>query len=76
MTSDRTSHDTLAQLGAVVAWRHGRLVAAGFTPDLAARLARDCRIDLHAMLELIDRRCPPSLAARILAPFDQDLRPC
>ena len=76
MTSDRTSYDTRAEIGAVVGWRRGRLVAAGFAPDLAARLAGDCRIDLHAVLELIDRGCPAVLAARILAPIDEDPRPC
>jgi hypothetical protein len=74
--TNRTSSDTRAELGAVVGWRRGRLVAAGFAPDLAARMARDCRIDLHAVLELVDRRCPPALAARILAPLDDDPRPC
>lgn len=76
MTPDRTSFDTRAEVGAVVGWRRGRLVAAGFAPDLAARLAGDCRIDLHAMLELVDRGCAPALAARILAPLDHDPRPC
>jgi hypothetical protein len=71
-----SSYDTRAEFGAVVGWRRGRLIAAGFTPELAARLARDCRIDLHAVLELIDRGCPPALAARILAPLDEDPRPC
>jgi hypothetical protein len=37
---------------------------------LADTLAKDRRIDLHAMLELVDRGCPPRLAARILAPLD------
>jgi len=76
MTSDQTSLDPHAELGAVVGWRSGRLAAAGFAPDLAARLARDCRVDLHALLELVDRGCPPALAARILAPRDDDCRPC
>jgi hypothetical protein len=76
MTSDRTSFDARAEFGAVVVWRRGRLVAAGFAPELAGRLADDCRIDLHAVLELIDRGCPPVLAARILAPIDEEPRPC
>ena len=76
MTSDQTSYDTRAELGAVVDWRRGRLVAAGFARDLAVQLARDCRIDLHAELELVDRGCPPVLAARIIAPLDEDPRPC
>jgi hypothetical protein len=59
----------------VVEWRRSRLVRAGCGPDLAAELANDCAIDLHALLELIDRGCPPELAARILAPIDRH-RPC
>ncbi len=74
MTSDRTSFDTRVEFGAIVGWRRGRLLAAGFAPDLAARLAADCGVDLHALLELIDRDCPPALAARILASLDD--RPC
>jgi hypothetical protein len=76
MTSDQISYDTRSELGAVVGWRRGRLLAAGFVPELAASLAADCRIDLHAMLDLIDRDCPPALAARILAPLENDPRPC
>ena len=52
--------------GEVVAWRRSRLRAAGFPPGLASRLARDCRYDLHALIELTERDCPPELAARIL----------
>jgi hypothetical protein len=29
-------------------------------------------VDLHQLLELVDRGCPPELAVRILAPLDQD----
>jgi len=76
MTIDRTAFDTRGELRAVVGWRRGRLLAAGFDPDMAGRLARDCRVDLHAVLELIDRGCPPVLAARILAPLDDERRPC
>jgi hypothetical protein len=76
MNSDPTSFDARAEFGAVVGWRRGRLAAAGFAPDMAARLARDCRVDLHAVLDLIDRGCPPALAARILAPLDDASRRC
>jgi hypothetical protein len=76
MTSAQTSYHAPAGPGTVVRWRRGRLLAAGFDPDLAARLATDCRIDLHAVLELTDRGCPPALAARILAPLDEEPRPC
>jgi Glu-tRNA(Gln) amidotransferase subunit E-like FAD-binding protein len=54
-------------------WRRDRLTAAGFPPELARQLAADRRVDLHAMLELVDRGCPPELAARILAPVEADL---
>ncbi|HEX8855029.1 MAG TPA: hypothetical protein VF752_05460 [Thermoleophilaceae bacterium] len=59
----------------VIDWRRDRLMSAGFSPELAAWLAGDCGIDLHAVLELTDRGCPPELAARILAPLDGP-RPC
>lgn len=52
-------------------WRSCRLVDAGFPRGLALRLARDTRYDLHALIELVERGCPPSLAARILAPLDE-----
>jgi len=60
----------------VVLWRASRLRDAGFSPQLADTLARDCAYDLHAVLELVDRGCPADLAARILAPLDADARPC
>jgi hypothetical protein len=53
----------------VIMWRRGILRQAGFGRDLASDLARDGRIDLHDLLELVDRGCPPHLAARILAPL-------
>jgi hypothetical protein len=55
----------------VVEWRIERLRAAGAAEALARRLAGAGRYDLHALLELVDRGCPPSLAARILAPLDE-----
>jgi hypothetical protein len=51
-------------------WRAQRLRLGGFDPDTAATLAEDQRIDLHALLELVERGCPPRLAARILAPLE------
>jgi hypothetical protein len=56
--------------GEVVAWRERRLGAAGFPSRLAGRLARDCRYDLHALIELTELGCRAELAARILAPLE------
>ena len=53
-------------------WRARRLRSAGFPAELAEWLAGEARVDLHALLELVDRGCPPHLAARILAPLDGD----
>jgi hypothetical protein len=54
----------------VLKWRRRRLLDAGFDRDLADTLAAERRMDLHALLELVERGCPPVLAARILAPAD------
>jgi hypothetical protein len=51
-------------------WRRRRLIAAGFDAPLAVALA-DGDADLHELLVLVDRGCPPHLAARILAPIDE-----
>ena len=54
----------------IAAWRRQQLVEAGFTRGLARRLAHDGSYDLHALIELVERGCPPALAVRILAPLD------
>ena len=54
----------------VIAWRVCRLREAGFSAALAETLAHQ-RIDLHALLQLVDAGCPPDLAARILSPVDE-----
>ena len=54
----------------VAVWRREQLRRAGFPAPLAARLASDGRYDLHALIELVERGCPPALAERILAPLD------
>lgn len=51
-------------------WRRRLLQRAGFPPDLAGELARDTRYDLHALIELTERGCPPALAGRIVAPLE------
>ena len=54
----------------VAAWRREQLAASGFPLPLAAAVASDPGFDIHALIELVERGCPPDLAARILAPFD------
>ncbi len=54
-------------------WRADRLVGAGFARDLAERVAGDPGYDVHALIELCERGCPPALATRILAPLDAPL---
>ena len=49
-------------------WRETLLAQAGFASELSPRLAGDAGYDLHELLNLVDRGCPPELAARILAP--------
>ena len=74
--AQHTDHQRRAASGgrgaaAPVEWRRNRLVEAEFPRELATRLARDACSDLHALIELVERGCPPSLAARILAPLDE-----
>jgi hypothetical protein len=60
----------------VEAWRLRRLLDAGFPAALAREVATTPGIDLHAVLALLDRGCPPELAVRILAPVEAaDHRP-
>ena len=56
----------------LVRWRREQLVHAGFPFPVAAQLAKDSRYDLHALIELVERGCPPALAVRILAPLDDE----
>ena len=56
----------------VVVWRREQLAASGFPLSVAARLAEDSRYDLHALIELVEHGCHPSLALRILAPLDDE----
>ncbi len=65
MQTNATSEGTLAE---VARWRREQLVHSGFSRSLAGRLADDPRYDLHALIELVERGCPPVLAVRILAP--------
>jgi hypothetical protein len=70
----RTSHHTDNELATTLPWRRSRLRRAGFDARLAAEVAADPRYDLHAILELTRRGCPPHLAVRILAPLTEQRR--
>jgi hypothetical protein len=59
-----------------VAWRRARLRKAGFGSALTEQLSHQCGVDLHALIGLVERGCPPALAARILAPLEHESRPC
>jgi hypothetical protein len=56
----------------IVSWRRERLAEAGFPAPLATRISTDPHYDLHALIELVERGCPPELATRILAPLDHE----
>jgi hypothetical protein len=69
--SDHTIRgQTGSATSADLAWREARLRVAGFDWESASELARDDAVDLHALLDLVDRGCPPQLAVRILAPLE------
>jgi len=70
MMGARESYAVGRSQARIVRWRVARLERAGFDPALAGELARDPRSDIHRLLELVDRGCPPHLAGRILAPLD------
>jgi hypothetical protein len=61
-----------AQVHEVVRWRREQLAEVGFSPLLAGRVASDAGYDLHALIELVERGCPPELAGRILAPLERE----
>ena len=57
----------------VVRWRREQLVESGFPVPLAAKLATAPGYDLHALIELVERGCPPELAVRIVAPLADEV---
>jgi hypothetical protein len=72
MNDHTLRYQASSQTRSDLAWREGRLRVAGFEKETASQLARDGAVDLHALLELVDRGCPPHLAARILAPLETE----
>lgn len=53
-------------------WRGRLLTETGLEPALARRVAADAGFDVHELIELVERGCPPRLAVRILAPLDAE----
>jgi hypothetical protein len=50
----------------IFAWRFEQLRRAGFDSELALDLAVCAGVDLHDATGLVERGCPPMLAAQIL----------
>jgi len=79
---DMTLHKSQAAPGCssgapidVRTWRRCRLLEAGFRAAVAEAVAADPGFDLHALLQLVDRGCPPELAVRIVAPLPREVAP-
>jgi hypothetical protein len=51
----------------VECWRESQLERAGFTPEVAAKLAINPHVDLHEAEKLIAGGCSVELAERILS---------
>jgi hypothetical protein len=68
----RTQTTHVSGVDQVVVWRRAQLVQSGLPLPLAARLAKDTRYDLHALIGLVERGCPLQLAVRILAPLESE----
>jgi hypothetical protein len=54
------------ELEQIAFWRLEVLEDAGYEGAVAAELAARLDVDLHQAVRLVDRGCPPPLAARIL----------
>jgi hypothetical protein len=69
------AHDVSAaerrEARSVIAWRERLLRGAGFPGGLAKRVAGDRAYDVHGLIDLAERGCPPELAVRILAPIEE-----
>jgi hypothetical protein len=47
-------------------WRMEELLRVGFDVESASLVAAELAVDLHAAIDMVERGCPPDLAARIL----------
>ena len=65
------TEDQRSETAMTVRWRRDQLVACGVPARMAAALARNPTCDVHQMIDLVERGCPPHLAVRILWPFDE-----
>ena len=54
------------ELDRINRWRAEELERAGYDRRAAAKLAARHDVDLHRAVELVERGCPPELAADIL----------
>jgi hypothetical protein len=70
MASITTINDELAALETederVFSWRHATLLAEGYDPRYAFKLALRPEVDLHLAVRLSRAGCPPETATRIL----------
>jgi hypothetical protein len=64
MSAVETSIETEAER--VERWRTDELLRVGYDFETATVMAADSTIDLHAAIDLVERGCPPDIAARIL----------
>jgi hypothetical protein len=78
MTTRAESRDAAPDIreAAVVSWRREQLLATGFGLRASESIALECGVDLHALLDLVERGCPHHLAIRILAPLEGESRHC
>lgn len=74
-TGNERSHEFHRRSADWARLRARLLTEAGFAADTSQRLARRPEADVHALLDLVDRGCPPHLAVRILAPIDDAIDP-
>jgi hypothetical protein len=70
VTADAHSSTSTADYAGVIAWRRRRLLEVGFDGMTADVFARTTSVDLHELIQLVERGCPPELAVRIMAPLD------
>ena len=66
MTAVQSEELCVDEAAEVRAWRFHVLCRSGYEHDAALLLAANVGVDLHDAVDLVQRGCPPELAARIL----------